>query len=734
MGANGATEDVLSRKSSKTRALRNASKRSSESRQGDPGHSLDDPRASKMRSSLKASKTRSSSKSTEIPLDEEFVLDDVEHKGRVGNNAAGSWSGAGAGAEAAAKGNPDGQICGVNVVILPSAWYMLYWDLIMMALIMVIVFLLPYEAAFVPSYSSLTFGEMTRTQFAFMVVNRILDAFFSVDFLLQFVLGYVDSEGKVVTKLSKIRNKYLKSYFTIDFMSLFPFDQVIQSESTPLLRAIKFLRLLKLLRALRANRIISRLMSHIDISAATKKISKDFLILAVIMHFVVCSWAYFANNGGSDDPDRWIYLNEIDMSSTTAMYITIVQLTFTSLGDIQVILIPDQMLKIVTATVLSLISAFIIAELTDLIQTASAGDTAYQRSLEQMNGLMREKKFPSDLRFRLRDFLRFKHEKEGDMASSPERLEMMKSLSPQLQVQVTDQLQTVGLKTNPLFVNAKEDVMIKINLALNSQLVGATEVIFKEGDPAEYLCILEKGFVISAGRVIQGGSIFGHECLLAGSFDEILHGHSTHSLTFCSMTRIHVHQLEQIVNKSAPLFWRTLRKRAMKALIARGLTRYCQLALRRQEKGDRGARRLAAEMINMGVGKIVIFKMSLAYRYVSGENEEIERAARRLQKWYRTARARKAFKMLLFRERMTRLYFPKEVAPSGGLSTAQGGSEISRLISNFAPPASSNEHDETAYKMDLMAQQVGALFQEQRKMTRTIDTIAMLIRKQALGL
>ena len=345
------------------------------------------------------------------------------------------------------------------------------------------------------------------------------------------------------------------------------------------------------------------------------------------MHFVVCSWAYFANNGGSDDPDRWIYLNEIDMSSTTAMYITIVQLTFTSLGDIQVILIPDQMLKIVTATVLSLISAFIIAELTDLIQTASAGDAAYQRSLEQMNALMREEISRATFLPPAR-FSAVQTREGGRHGVQPERLEMMKSLSPQLQVQVTDQLQTVGLKTNPLFVNAKEDVMIKINLALNSQLVGATEVIFKEGDPAEYLCILEKGFVISAGRVIQGGSIFGHECLLAGSFDEILHGHSTHSLTFCSMTRIHVHQLEQIVNKSAPLFWRTLRKRAMKALIARGLTRYCQLALRRQEKVTVAARRLAAEMINMGVGKIVIFKMSLAYRYVSGENEEIERAAR----------------------------------------------------------------------------------------------------------
>ena len=67
VGANGTTEDVLSRKSSKTRALRNASKRSSESRQGDPGHSLDDPRASKVRSSLKASKTRSSSRNPRQP-------------------------------------------------------------------------------------------------------------------------------------------------------------------------------------------------------------------------------------------------------------------------------------------------------------------------------------------------------------------------------------------------------------------------------------------------------------------------------------------------------------------------------------------------------------------------------------------------------------------------------------------------------------------------------------------
>ena len=83
---------------------------------------------------------------------------------------------------------------------------MLYWDLIMMALIMVIVFLLPCEAAFVPSYSSLTFGEMRE---------HSLRSWWSIAFStrsspltsVQFVLGYVDSEGKVVTKLSKIQKQ-----------------------------------------------------------------------------------------------------------------------------------------------------------------------------------------------------------------------------------------------------------------------------------------------------------------------------------------------------------------------------------------------------------------------------------------------------------------------------------------------------------------------------------------------
>ena len=675
-----------------------------------------------------------------IEDEERHVLDDPAMKHRLTGNNAGSWSGAGAGDEAAAKGSPDGQVCGVNVVILPSAWYVLYWDVFMMMLLFAIIFLLPYEAAFVTSYTDLSTSEMSNTQFTFLVVNRVLDAFFIMDFFLQFVLGYVDEQsGKVVTSLTQIRNRYLRSYFVIDVVSLFPFDQVVQSSSTPLLRAIKFLRMLKLLRALKANRIISRLLSHVDVSHATIKISKDIVILLILIHFLVCAWAYQANSDHNDDPDRWIYLNSVDISSANAMYITVMQLIFTS--DIQVALLGDQQLKIFTSVVIYVLTALTIAELTDMVQNASAGDAAFQRMLDELNSLMRERNFPSDLRFRLRDFLRFKHAREKDMVSNPERVEMMRALSPQLQVQVTDQLSQAGMKSSPLFQGCKPDLLMKITMAASSMLLGATEAVSREGEPADHLCVLEKGFLISAGRVVMTGSIFGQECLLSGAFEEIKNVHSTHTLTFASMTRIHVHQLDQIVRKADPAFWRIMRTRAVRFLVGRGLLMYCQLAQRRRERGMKATNALAREMISLGVGKIVIYKMMLAYRYVNGEAEQIEYAVRKIQSWFRGVRVRKAFRSVVFRARMTNAYVPRELRNStrgvhqtGSYTTKH---EISRLITTFAPQGSEGNEEKIeliVHQSEATAQQIRALILEQRRMARTVDTIAMLIRKMTLGL
>ena len=675
--------------------------------------------------------------------DEMHLFEDPKVKQRVKGAADGKgWKSDGgvsgasfAGLEATGE-NPDEQCFGVNVVLLPQAWYVMYWDAFMMLLLFIIIFLLPYEAAFVTAYSRLSWSAMTDTQRAFMVLNRLMDAFFIVDLCLQFVLGYVDGETqKVVTSLPKIRERYLKSYFAIDVVSLFPFDQVVESSSTPLLRAIKFLRMLKLLRAMKANRILGRLLSHVDVSNSFLKLCKDCLALAIIVHFLVCAWAYQAAESGSDDPERWIYLNEVNMSRPTYVYITVIQLLFTS-SDIQVALIDDMQLKIISAAVIYVLMAFTIAELTDMVAAANAGDAAFTRMMDELNYLMRERNFPMDLRFRLRDFLRFKKDGEADSITSPERQELMKALSPTLQTEVADQLSKVGLKQSPLFKNCKSQILMRVTMAATSTMLGATEVVSREGEIADHLCVLDHGFLISAGRVVMSGAVFGKECLLAGGFDEIHNAHSTHTMTFSTITKIHVHQLDQIVRKGDPAFWRVMRRRAMASLAARGLVMYAQLAARRRARGARGARALASEMVSLGVGKIVVYKMLLAYRYVNGENVLIELAARKIQSWYRGVRVRAAFKVMVFRARVTSAYVPSDLK---NVALGANQSDFGKLMARFSGAA--DDVDDVPRQIETLkhlcesnAQQLGMLLIEHRRVSRTVDSVALLVRKIALGL
>jgi len=150
---------------------------------------------------------------------------------------------------------------------------------------------------------------------------------------------------------------------------------------------------------------------------------------------------------------------------------------------------------------------------------------------------------------------------------------------------------------------------------------------------------------------------------------------------------------------------------------------------------------LAREMISLGVGKIVIYKMMLAYRYVNGEAEQIEYAVRKIQSWFRGVRVRKAFRSVVFRARMTNAYVPRELRNStrgvhqtGSYTTKH---EISRLITTFAPQGSEGNEEKIeliVHQSEATAQQIRALILEQRRMARTVDTIAMLIRKMTLGL
>ena len=115
------------------------------------------------------------------------------------------------------------------------------------------------------------------------IVNWLVNLVFICDMVFNFVLPYKESSkkgGGTVKDHKKIAKRYFSSWFTIDLISILPFDSVevfakLTTGKSPfgsnagtlkIIKMIRLLRLLKLARILRASRIFSRWENELGMS------------------------------------------------------------------------------------------------------------------------------------------------------------------------------------------------------------------------------------------------------------------------------------------------------------------------------------------------------------------------------------------------------------------------------------------------------------------------------------
>ena len=139
------------------------------------------------------------------------------------------------------------------------------------------------------------------TTMEWMVVNWSINAVFIVDMVLQFFMAYQESTkkgGTWVTHRPKIVKHYLRTWFPIDLVSVFPFQQFsnlvvslmgteVDPDDTSILRAIRtirLIRLVKLLRILRASRIINRWKDYFGLSYAALSMISFISMTVFIVH------------------------------------------------------------------------------------------------------------------------------------------------------------------------------------------------------------------------------------------------------------------------------------------------------------------------------------------------------------------------------------------------------------------------------------------------------------------
>ena len=63
-----------------------------------------------------------------------------------------------------------------------------------------------------------------------VAVDTIVDFTFGVDICLNFFFAYYDSSEDIVDTRKKIAKKYLSSWFIVDFVSIFPVSQMLNTQ------------------------------------------------------------------------------------------------------------------------------------------------------------------------------------------------------------------------------------------------------------------------------------------------------------------------------------------------------------------------------------------------------------------------------------------------------------------------------------------------------------------------
>ena len=113
-----------------------------------------------------------------------------------------------------------------------------------------------------------------------IVFNVVSDTFFLIDLVLNFRTGIVvEDNTEIILDPQRIKMKYLKSWFVVDFISSIPVDYIFLIVETRIdsevykparaLRIVRFTKILSLLRLLRLSRLIRYIHQWEEVSGWT---------------------------------------------------------------------------------------------------------------------------------------------------------------------------------------------------------------------------------------------------------------------------------------------------------------------------------------------------------------------------------------------------------------------------------------------------------------------------------
>ncbi|KAM8939668.1 potassium/sodium hyperpolarization-activated cyclic nucleotide-gated channel 2 [Pelodytes ibericus] len=442
-------------------------------------------------------------------------------------------------------------------IIHPYSDFRFYWDFTMLLFMVGNLIIIPVGITF--------FREETTTPW--IVFNVVSDTFFLMDLVMNFRTGIIiEDNTEIILDPQKIKRKYLRTWFVVDFVSSIPVDYIflivekgIDSEvykTARALRIVRFTKILSLLRLLRLSRLIRYIHQWEEIFHMTYDLASAVMriINLIAMMLLLCHWdgcLQFLVPMLQDFPSNcWVSINRMVNDTWSELYSFAL---FKAMSHMLCIgygrQAPESMTDI-WLTMLSMIVgatcyAMFIGHATALIQSLDSSRRQYQEKYKQVEQYMSFHKLPADFRQRIHDY--YEHRYQGKMFDEDSILE---ELNEPLREEIVNFNCRKLVASMPLFANADPCFVTAMLTKLKFEVFQPTDYIIREGTIGKKMYFIQHGVVsvLTKGNKevkLSDGSYFGEICLLT-------RGRRTASVradTYCRLYSLSVDHFNEVLEE-----------------------------------------------------------------------------------------------------------------------------------------------------------------------------------------
>ncbi|CAM9482725.1 unnamed protein product [Lampetra planeri] len=442
-------------------------------------------------------------------------------------------------------------------IIHPYSDFRFYWDLTMLLLMVGNLIIIPVGITFIK--------EETTTPW--IIFNVVSDTFFLVDLVLNFRTGIVvEDNTDIILDPRKIKRKYLRTWFLVDFLSSIPVDYIyliVQRgfdsdvyKTARALRIVRFAKILSLLRLLRLSRLIRYIHQWEEIFHMTYDLASAVMRIfnLIGMMLLLCHWdgcLQFLVPMLQDFPkDCWVALNGMqnvtwEIQYTNSLFKAMSHMLCIGYGQQAPVGMSDVWLTMLSMIVGATCYAMFVGHATALIQSLDSSRRQYQEKYKQVEQYMCFHKLPGELRQRIHEY--YEHRYQGKMFDEDN---ILGELNEPLRESIVNFNCRKLVASMPMFANADSNFVTAMLTKLRFEVFQPADFIVREGTVGKKMYFIQHGVVSIITKAnketkLADGSYFGEICLLTK-------GRRTASVranTYCRLFSLSVDHFNEVLEE-----------------------------------------------------------------------------------------------------------------------------------------------------------------------------------------